>query len=98
MWRSGNACETGKPGKYRSSVHLYYMLRLCDRIRDEAFQPPEQTFSMHDTQEASLQVARDKPCGNAALHLRHGVYQLAPAAARATRAAGPKRAGPSGGA
>jgi hypothetical protein len=28
---------------------------------DEAFQPPVQSFSMHDTKEEALQTARDKP-------------------------------------
>jgi len=28
---------------------------------DEAFEPPLQTFSMHDTRDAALLVARDKP-------------------------------------
>ncbi len=32
------------------------LLRLND-----AFRPPVQTFSMHDTRDAALQVARDKP-------------------------------------
>lgn len=32
------------------------LLRLND-----AFRPPVQTFSLHDTRDAALQVARDKP-------------------------------------
>ena len=97
MWRSGNACE---PGNQASIVHLcIYIICLGFVIASETkpFSLPSRLSACTTRKKRVCKLRVTSRAATPHCTSRHGVYQLAPAAARATRAAGPKRAGPSGG-